>query len=156
MKFIDELYEEERAVGWAADIGTLYNTGFKNFKIGMVMTNFGPDLKFLRDSYPLPISFKFGASMEVLNFGEHKTLVDFEIGHPNDNLEKFNGGIEYSYKDFLTLRAGDQFGYDTGDFSFGAGVKIPLYSKTKLRVDYGYYNFGRLDQVHRFTLNLNF
>jgi len=156
VKFIDELYEEERAVGWAADIGTLYNTGFRNFKIGMVMTNFGPDLTFIRDSYPLPISFKFGASMEALSFGDHKTLVDFEIGHPNDNLEKFNGGIEYSYKDFLTLRAGDQFGYDTGDFSFGAGVKIPLYNKTNLRVDYGYFNFGKLDQVHRFTLNLSF
>jgi len=156
VKLIDELYEEERAVGWAADIGTLYNTGFKNFKIGMVMTNFGPDLKFIREGYPLPISFKFGASMEALSFGDHKTLVDFEIGHPNDNLEKFNGGIEYSYKDFLTLRAGDQFGYDAGDFSFGAGVKVPLYSKTKLRVDYGYFNFGKLDQVHRFTLNLSF
>lgn len=156
VKFIDELYEVERAVGWAADIGTLYNTGFRNFKIGMVMTNFGPDLTFIRDSYPLPISFKFGISMEALNFGDHKTMVDFEIGHPNDNLEKFNGGIEYSYKDFLTLRAGDQFGYDIGDLSFGAGVKIPLYSKTKLRVDYGYFNFGKLDQVHRFTLNLSF
>ncbi len=156
VKFIDELYEEERAMGWAADIGTLYNTGFRNFKIGMVMANFGPDLKFIRDSYPLPISFKFGVSMEVLNFGDHKTLVDMEVGHPNDNLEKFNGGIEYSYKDFLTLRAGDQFGYDTGDFSFGAGVKIPVYNKTKLRVDYGFYDFGRLDQAHRFTLNLSF
>lgn len=156
VKFIDELYEVERSVGWAADIGTLYNTGFRNFKIGMVMTNFGPDLKFIQESYPLPISFKFGVSMEALNFGDHKTLVDMEIGHPNDNLEKFNGGIEYSYKDFLTLRVGDQFGYDTGDLSFGAGVKIPLYSKTNLRVDYGYFNFGKLDQVHRFTLNLSF
>ena len=156
VKFIDELYEEERATGWAADIGTMYNTGFRNFRIGMVMSNFGPDLKFIREEYPLPISFKFGISMEAISLGDHKTLVDFEIGHPNDNLEKFNGGVEYWYKDILALRIGDQFGYDEGGFSFGAGVKIPFYNKNKLRVDYGYYDFGTLTQVHRFTLNFNF
>ena len=156
LKFIDELYEEERATGWAADIGTMYNTGFRNFKIGMVMSNFGPDLKFIKEDYPLPITFKYGVSMEVINFGDHKALVDLEVGHPNDNLEKFNGGLEYWYRDLLALRIGAQEGYDTGNLGFGAGIKLPFYNKTKLRVDYGYHDFGTLTEVHRFTLNLSF
>jgi len=156
LKFIDELYEEERATGWAADIGTMYNTGFRNFRIGMVMSNFGPDLKFIREDYPLPITFKFGVSMEVINLGDHRTLVDLEVGHPNDNLEKFNGGLEYWYRDMLALRIGSQAGYDEGDLGFGAGIKLPFYNKTKLRVDYAYHDFGNLTEVHRFTLNLSF
>ncbi len=156
LKLIDELYEEERATGWAADIGTMYNTGFRNFKIGMVMSNFGSDLKFIQEEYPLPITFKFGVSMEVIKLGDHKALVDLELGHPNDNLEKFNGGVEYLFQDLLALRIGSQSGYDTGDISVGAGIKVPFYNKTKLKVDYGYYDFGNLSEVHRFTLNLSF
>lgn len=156
LKFIDELYEEERANGWAVDVGTMYKTDFKNFRIGVMMSNFGSDLKFIKEAYPLPINFKFGISMEPVTFGEHKALIGLELSHPNDNLEKFNSGVEYWYRDILALRVGNQFGYDSGDFSFGAGVKLPFYSKTKLRVDYGYHDFGFLSEVHRFTLNLSF
>lgn len=156
VKYIDELYEEERATSWAADIGTMYNTGFRNFKIGMVMSNFGPDLKFIREEYPLPLWFKFGISIDVINSGEHRTLVDFEVGHPNDNLEKFNGGMEYSYRDMFSLRIGSQAGYDEGNLGFGAGLKLPFYNETKLKVDYGYHEFGNLTEVHRFTLNFVF
>ncbi len=156
VKLIDELYEEERATGWAADIGTMYNTGFRNFRIGMMMCNFGPDLKFIREAYPLPISFKFGIALDVVNYGDHKASVDFELGHPNDNLEKFNGGVEYWYRDMLALRFGSQAGYDEGNVGLGAGIKVPFYNKTTLRVDYGYHNFGNLTEVHRFTLNLSF
>ncbi|MDH4223552.1 MAG: PorV/PorQ family protein, partial [candidate division Zixibacteria bacterium] len=156
LKLIDELYEEERATGWGADIATMYNTGFRNFKIGMVMSNFGPDMKFIKEEYPLPISFKFGTSIEIINFGDHKTTVDFEVGHPNDNLEKFNGGMEYWYRDMIALRIGAQTGYDEGDLSLGAGLKLPFYGKNKLKIDYGYHDFGYLSEVHRFTLNIGF
>ncbi|MCJ7507099.1 MAG: PorV/PorQ family protein, partial [candidate division Zixibacteria bacterium] len=91
-KFIDELYEEERASGWAADAGTLYNTGFRGFKIAMAISNFGPDLKFIELSHPLPMNFKFGGSMDVIKSGSHKATIGLEGSHPNDNLEKFNGG----------------------------------------------------------------
>jgi hypothetical protein len=33
---------------------------------------------------------------------------------------------------------------------------VPFYNKTSLRVDYGYYDFGNLTDVHRFTLDFSF
>ena len=52
--------EDFHATGWAADVGTIYNTGFRGFKIGMIISNFGPDLNFgagPSQSYPRrPIS----------------------------------------------------------------------------------------------------
>jgi len=154
-KFLDELFEEERATGWGMDVGTLYHTGFKGFKIAMVLSNFGPDMKFIQEEYPLPMSFKFGASMEVFNQNAHKAIFNLEGHHPNDNLEKYNSGIEYWYKDLLALRVGHKFEYDAGNLSLGAGLKLPL-GNYSLKADYGYFKFGFLDNVHRFSLGLAF
>jgi hypothetical protein len=154
-KFIDELYETERASGWAADVGTLYNTGFRGFKIAMAISNFGPDLKFIQQSYPLPMSFKFGGSMDVINRGSHKATIGLEGSHPNDNLEKFNGGVEYWYNNLLALRVGKRFQNDTGGFCAGAGLKLNL-SQLKLGFDYAYHDFGHLDQIHRLSASVKF
>jgi hypothetical protein len=154
-KFIDELYEEERASGWAADVGTLYNTGFRGFKIAMAISNLGPDMKFIEQSYPLPMSFKFGGSLDVINRGSHKATFALEGSHPNDNLEKFNGGVEYWYNNLLALRVGKRFQNDTGGFCAGAGLKLNL-SQLKLEFDYAYHDFGYLDQIHRLSASVKF
>jgi hypothetical protein len=152
-KFIDENYEEERAMGWAADVGTLYNTGFRGFKIAMVISNFGPDLKFIQMGYPLPMNFKFGGSMDLINNSSHKATLALEGSHPNDNLEKFNTGVEYWYNDLLALRVGNHFENNAGGFSFGAGLKLKL-SKTNVGFDYSYHDFGYLTQIHRFSVSV--
>ena len=152
-KFIDELYESKRATGWACDVGTLYDTGFRGFKIAMVISNFGPDLKFIQMSYPLPMNFKFGGSMDIINNGSHKATFGLEGSHPNDNLEKFNGGIEYWYNNVLALRVGNHFENDAGGFTAGAGLNLNL-SKLSLSFDYAYHDFGWLTQIHRFSVNV--
>ncbi|MGB2696930.1 MAG: PorV/PorQ family protein [Candidatus Zixiibacteriota bacterium] len=154
-KFVQEAYGEEKATGWAADMGTLYNSGYKGFKVAMVISNFGPDFKFLKENYPLPMNFKFGGTMEVLNNHVHKTTLNLEGSHPNDNLEKYNFGIEHWYKDTFAARIGYNLEYDTGGISVGLGVKLPL-SYTNLKVDYGYHDFGYLEEIHKFSLGLVF
>ncbi len=154
-KFVQEAYGDEKATGWAADMGTLYNSGFKGFKVAMVISNFGPDFKFLKESYPLPMNFKFGGTMEVLNNHVNKTTLNLEGSHPNDNLEKYNIGVEHWYKDTFSARIGYNLEYDTGGISVGLGVKLPL-SYTNLKIDYGYHDFGYLEEIHKFSLGLTF
>jgi len=155
LKYIAELYEEESASGWGMDLGTLYRTGFRGFKIAMVLSNFGPDLKFIREEYPLPMNFKFGACVDLLTREEHKAVFNLEGSHPSDNMERYNAGLEYWYKGRFALRVGQQFEYDTGGFSAGGGVKFELSNYT-IKLDYGYHDFGYLSDVHRFSLGLNF
>jgi hypothetical protein len=155
LKYIVELYEEERASGWGADVGTLYQTGFRGLKIGMVISNFGPDLKFLSQEYPLPMSFKFGGSMDLLSRGEHKATLSLEGSHPNDNLERYSAGVEYWYKGMFAIRAGEEFNVDTGGFSMGGGLKLGI-GGMKLKIDYGYHDFGYLNTTHKFSLGLAF
>jgi long-subunit fatty acid transport protein len=155
LKLIDELYDTERAVGWAADMGTLYNTGFRGFKIAMVISNFGPNLKFIRQDYPLPMNFKFGGVLDIVRNEDHKATFSVEGSHPNDNVEKFNAGVEYWFKDMFSLRFGDHFGYDTGGISAGLGFKLTISGK-KLNFDYGYHDMGLLEGFHRFSVGISF
>ena len=155
LKMIDELYDTERATGWAADMGTLYDTGFKGFKIGMMISNFGSDIKFIKESYPLPMNFRFGGVVDIVRRENHQAVFSIEGSHPNDNMEKFNTGIEYWYKNMFSLRVGDYISYDAGGFSAGAGARLNV-SKIKLNFDYGYHDMGLLNSIHRFSVGVIF
>ena len=45
-KLLREKLADWDKTGWAVDIGTYYETGFKSLRIGMAITNFGPDLRY--------------------------------------------------------------------------------------------------------------
>jgi hypothetical protein len=155
LKLIDELYDTERATGWAADVGTLYDTGFKGFKIGMMISNFGPDVKFIDESYPLPMNFRFGGVVDIIRRGDHSAVFSAEGSHPNDNIEKFNAGIEYWFKDVFSLRFGNHFEYDIGGISAGGGVRLNI-SETRMSFDYGYHDMEYLESMHRFSVGVMF
>lgn len=156
VKLIDELYEEERATGWAADVGTQYNTGWRNFKITMLLSNFGPDMSFITQDYPLPINFKFGGALDVLDGPGHHAIFAIEGSHPADNREKYNVGMEYTFRNFASLRAGQRFEHDLGGMSVGGGVHFNISEKYKARLDYGYQDFDALSEIHRFALTVDF
>jgi len=155
MRVIDELYEEERATGWSADLGSQYNTGFRNFKISMMMSNFGPDMKFLDDEYPLPINFKFGGAIDVMDGPHNHAVLAVEGAHPSDNREKYNAGVEYTFNKFASFRVGHRWEHDIGGVSFGGGVALNM-EKVAMRIDYGYQDFDPLEQIHRISFTVDF
>jgi len=156
VKVIDELYESERATGWAADVGTQYNTGWRNFKITMLLANFGPDMKFITQGYPLPINFKFGGAIDVLDAPHHRAILAIEGSHPSDNREKYNAGIEYTFNKMASFRIGERFEHDLGGLSAGGGLQFKVSDRYTGRFDYGYQNFGVLSDIHRFALTVDF
>lgn len=156
VKYIGEFAHDYSANGWGADIGTVYNTGFRGFKIAMVITNFGPDMKFIKNDFPLPIDFKFGGSINVIEGIDHLATFAAEGSHPSDNLEQYNTGVEYIYKDRYILRAGGRFNYDVDGFTAGSGVRLPFGEDRELRFDYAFQDFGVLSEVHRFTMSIAF
>jgi hypothetical protein len=170
MKWLTADYSDVRSTGWAADVGTLYNTGFRDFKVAMAITNFGPDLRFLEDPTPLPINFHFGASINALQSDDHLAIFSMEGSHPSDNLEKYNIGMEYWFQDKYSLRGGARLNNDldatfdiiegaiireTGvGLTFGAGMRVPVGEEREVRIDYAYQDYNILTQVHRFTFSL--
>ncbi|MDY6915025.1 MAG: PorV/PorQ family protein, partial [Candidatus Cloacimonadota bacterium] len=49
-KYLREKLDEHAVNGFSVDIGTLYNTGWRNLTIGMALRNFGPDLRYDLDN----------------------------------------------------------------------------------------------------------
>ncbi|NUO19522.1 PorV/PorQ family protein [bacterium] len=118
LKLVNETLADKSATGWAADVGTFYDTGWKTVRLAMLTSNFGPDMKFVNEEFPLPMNFTFGASMYLVNtndrdwwngsdsLGTHSLLASMAWSHPNDNLEVYNFGLEYGYMNTVFLRAG--------------------------------------------------
>jgi len=165
VKYLNQRIERARAIGWASDIGLYYDTGYRNFKICMVLANFGPDMKFITEPYPLPIDFRFGTSIDVISSENSRMIFAAQGSHPNDNLEKYNFGIEYWYNDMFALRTGKKFNYDyyddsefAGGMTFGAGLRLPVgfSSVSTVSIDYAYQDMGWLDTVNRFTFGVKF
>ena len=184
VKFIEERLADQKATGLAFDVGTYYNTGWKRIVIAMVITNFGPDMNFVDSPFPMPINFKFAASIRALERHPHALIIAGEGWHPNDNLEQFNLGIEYGFMDLAFLRIGKKINgakryswseyldnndndpyveypiiNEDGDIStdgltFGAGLKIKL-PTLALKIDYAYSNVNKLGSNHFFTLGIS-
>ena len=156
VKYLREDLSEITASGWSADVGTMYNSGFKNFRIAMLISNFGPDMKHIEKEFPLPINFRFGGAIDFLETEDHLVTLSAEGLHPSDNLEKYNIGMEYSYLDKFTLRIGERLNYDSDGFTAGGGLTLPIGEEMDMSIDYAYQDFGFLTQVHRFSIGLAF
>lgn len=156
VKYIGEFVHDYSASGWAADVGTNYDTGFRGFKIAMLISNFGPDLQMITNDYPLPINFRFGGSINVVQAEDHMVTFAAEGSHPSDNLEKYNAGLEYVFKEMFSLRVGSRFNYDADGFTAGGGLRVPFAEESELRFDYAFQDFGVLTEVHRFTMSIAF
>jgi hypothetical protein len=181
----EELYDYD-VNGWAADVGTYYDTGYRSIRIGMSIMNFGPDLRYEIDNdddgsidedkidgqdndgdgitdedpeeaaLPLPLSFRIGLAMDLLDVDVNRVTLLAELMHPSDNDERYQFGAEYWYSEMLALRTGYKVNADEGGFTAGAGVKLTTEGLGSVSFDYAFTDFGRLDQVHRGSFNISF
>ncbi len=150
-KYVGEYLANVSANSWAMDIGTYFRTAFHDIRIAMLLGNFGPDMKYIQQSFPLPMTFHFGMAGEAIKNDTHRLTLDIEGSHPNDNLEKFQIGTEYAYKEFAFVRGGYRLQYDSELFSAGAGIRIPL-AGVFARADYSFTYMKYLAPVHRVSL----
>lgn len=109
IKYLQESTYEEYARGWSADVGTYYDTNWRSVRLAMIISNFGPDMEFVDGPYPLPISFRFGVGATPIDRDGHRMELSFQFGHPNDNVEEADVGVEYSFKEKFALRWGKRF-----------------------------------------------
>lgn len=180
-KIIGEEIYREKATGFAFDFGTLLYTGLRSLRLGMNISNMGPELKFdgpdLKvgytpdpsnpnqdpqssrlevDTYNLPLTFRIGMAYDI-EFGNNSTLMLMaEAKHPNDNIQKGSMGAEFNWSDKYFLRGGYKFNYEEEGLALGGGISMPLTETSDLSLDYAWGDFGRLASVHRFSASIHF
>lgn len=131
----------------------------------------GSDLNVRYETEPLelPTTFRFalhapliGQATAVLGgIGTgHQLDIMTEITDAFDTAIESRWGLEYSFNDFVFLRAGKLFQNEnrspwdfTDGLSGGAGVQLPLFGQN-IGVDYAYTGMGVLDNVQTFSIRI--
>lgn len=174
-KMVREKYLDYGYTTWALDMGTVYRTGFHGLNLGMSILHFGPEVKFSGryidysdpksvdvnkpksfETYSLPINFRIGVSMNLLDTPHNTIIAAADMIHPNNNLEQYNWGVEYCFNKMFFLRGGYRFNIDVGGFTLGTGVELKAFGDRRAVVDYSFADLGILKSVHRFSVALSF
>jgi opacity protein-like surface antigen len=184
VKYISENLWHMSSNAFAMDVGTLYKIPILNeFRIAASISNFGTKMKLSGrdilsvkqvgsgsspnlintdlelDSYDLPLLFRIGVAVDVAKSSSNRITVGVDAIHPNDHTEYINTGMEYSWNETIFLRGGynSLFELDTEKgLTLGFGLQYRIIDLVKLGFDYAYQDFGRLSQVHYFSLEIYF
>lgn len=145
---------------FAFDFGVLYHTGFKSLSFGISVRNFSQEITYIKESFQLPMTFEMGLSMNILDLSSfssenHKLLLAIDASHPRDYGEQLDMGLEYTFLNTVSLRAGYSSPTDEQGFCAGAGLQ-QSYKDFGLHIDYAYTDFGIFKEVHRFTFKFSF
>ncbi len=151
---------EHKAEVLSFDFGMLYHTGFKSLDFGMSIRNFSKEIKYIDESFQLPLTFKIGLSMNLIDLtefdrGMHSLLLSVDASHPRDYPEQVSFGMEYTFLNTFSIRGGYTFPTDEQEFSAGVGFKQEL-ADVNFAIDYSYTPFGIFDNVHRVSINIGY
>jgi hypothetical protein len=112
------------------------------------------------DTWELPLTFQIGVSTYAVNTTDYRLLLSVDAIHPTNDFESVNAGGEFSFMDFIILRGGYQalFLKDAeGGLSLGVGVNSKmLFSEAVVKFDYAFRDYGRLQNIHVFSVGLQF
>lgn len=144
----------------AFDFGVLYRTGFRSLILSMSARNFSKDLTYAEENFELPLSFRIGVGMDLIDFTSmdqdmHSFLLSIDTERPRDYNEMIRMGGEYLFMNTLAIRGGYVFPTDEQGINFGVGVQRS-FGNLGFHIDYAYTDFGVFDTVNRFSLQVSF
>lgn len=183
VKYISESIWNMSATGFAIDVGTLYKIPVLNeLRIAASVSNFGTKMQMAgrdvtqtipsgagggnfvnanleMDKFDLPLLFRFGLSADVIKEETSRLTAAIDAIHPNDNTEYLNTGLEYAWNEIVHVRAGYNSLFEKDSekgLTLGIGINYRIVDLVKVKLDYAYQDFGRLTDVHYFSVGINF
>ncbi len=176
--FIHESVFEVAASGVSFDLGVTYRPNWRGLALGIVLKNYGPDMKFdgpgfgrsfedagqrrvFFDASPfeLPAYINIGMSYDAIDQDRSYVALMGNFRSNNFAEDLWQGGVEYTYDQNYTLRAGynysNQEAYLYG-FSFGGGLGFDLGEETRLILEYAWMETEVFDDNQFFTARLQF
>jgi hypothetical protein len=170
-EYLGDFQGSQLAWGWGLDLGMLYQPSVKNIGFGLALLNLGRKEggHFTGDETGglLPLSLKGGFYYYPLELPKARLLVDLEL--PWHDVPLLSGGIEYSYSQYLLLRAGSRIDWtearhyfleatdsSPGELQGGNALKLAAGFTVLLggiAVDYAVQYWDGLSFVHALTLH---
>ncbi|MGB5289082.1 MAG: PorV/PorQ family protein, partial [Ignavibacteriaceae bacterium] len=185
VKYIQQKIWNSSASAIAIDLGVLFHSDIYGLRIGATITNFGTGMQMdgkdllvqhdidpniygnndqilanlQTDEFPLPLTFRIGLAMDVLDTDDHRFTLAADALHPNDNSESVNVGAEYMFNNLIAFRVGYKSLFlDNSEEGLTAGIGLNYNFATDfgVRIDYAYQDFGVLDYTQHFSLGIKF
>jgi len=185
VKLIQQNIHNETASTVAMDIGLKYLSSNEKYKIGMCIANFGPDMsmdgkdlyhkididpeveghnetivaKLKVDEWPLPLFFRVGLSVDLIQSKALRWTIAADALIPGDDAESLHFGTELALGERVFLRTGYKF-IDTRrneeGLAIGFGIKAFSLNGIDLMLDGAYQDFGIFGYVPHFGISMNF
>ena len=175
IKYIREEIYTMQMQSFVFDLGSNFNTGIYGLKLGMSVSNFGPDVQFtgeglnkvvpdstdisgklskITQKFSVPLVFRLGIEKYLIGEDEesiNRLTISADAINPIDYTVYVGIGAEYSWNNMAFIRGGTHLFHDTAGLSLGGGLKWSM-----VAVDYAYVNYGILKETHQFGISLNF
>lgn len=183
LNYIKDVIYEASMQAIAFDIGSNFDTGIYGTRLGMSITNFGPEVQYngeslyitvpdtinvdeqvskITTSYPLPLVFRLGIENEIVGLNGsfvqnpiHSLSISLDGLKPSDYTVYGTIGLEYSWQRLGFLRTGLHLGHDTAGLSAGAGARIRL-GKIAAVIDYAFVDYDILKFTHQVAIGFEF
>jgi tetratricopeptide (TPR) repeat protein len=151
LKLVYQGIGADQAVAVAADVGAGYLAA-NGLSVGVVLDNVGTKVRFVNESYSLPVRFRGG-----LGFAPPGSRVRFaaDFGDIFGEGWEIDLGVEAAVTERFFIRTGYASGvHENGGLSgFNAGLGLVV---GDLDIDYAFQAFGVLGLSHHFSLTYNF
>ena len=163
----------------AVDLGLTYQTPFEPITFGMSISNFGGEMRLSgsdtavrvdldqrvrgnndalvanlqTSSWDLPVTMRFGVSVEALNTRMSQVTVTSDALFSNSNNGFLNSGVEYGIMNTFFLRGGFRqllLEDREGGLSLGIGVSF-----RRIHADYAFVDRGDLGNVQYLALGVS-
>ena len=184
LSYVQETVWHSSASTAVVGLGTLYTVSDQGLRIGASLSNFGTSAGFsgrdlrvafdadpnrfgdngalpasqLTGDYQVPVLFRVGLGLPVRIDSDHELRLAVDAAHPSDNTESVSAGAKLVYRRSVALRWGyqDAFQQDSEvGLTMGAGLQGDAGGR-HYQTDYGWAYHGRLGNVNRFSLTLQF
>lgn len=185
LKYVQEGIWNEKATGFAFDVGTIYTTEWNGLRIGSSISNFGTKLKlegsdltfsnepgnitnqgpqnvtsnYQTYAFDMPLLFRVGFAVDYFSFENLNATLALDAIHPNDNNEYVNIGTEISYDKMFFGRVGYKSLFldeSEESLTWGVGINYPLSGAIYITLDYAFADFGKLKNVHYVTITTTY
>jgi len=185
LKYINQSIWNSSASAFAVDLGILFYSDLYGLRMAATITNFGTDMKMdgkdlyvlhdinpniygnnplilatlNTDNFPLPLTFRVGVAMDLLDTEEHRLTIGADALHPNDNAESINVGAEYVFDKMIAIRGGYKSLFLTNTeegLTLGVGLMYEFFPGLGVSIDYAYQDFGMLKNTQHFSMGIKF
>jgi len=150
---------DEMVFGLLCDIGANYSFNLASFGLPTnnyfsgIPINVGASLQNIgfQAADITPVKFTIGISAGLVT----NLIFSMDLSTEYGRIFIFKMGLEYTLFNIIILRAGFNLGKDIGNYTCGAGIRIPFYFND-LRVDYAFSPLGIMGYNHNVSLYIDF